>query len=177
MDGNEIENKLQEKIKIEKKKLSNIENKLNEEAALELNDTFDNEPEGTGVSESTPKHWKDAVKKAEFELGGKTKEELIETLKEESEVNYCDKIKVIDLKKEKRKLSSYTLSLNTIESIGKLSKNNRMNKSRFIEMLVENYEESQKEKSMTLFNSAGPININLNELSEKVAEILQNKNL
>ena len=84
------------------------------------------------------------------------------------------------LKKEKRKLASYTLGLDTIAKIKELSKQKRMNQSRFVEMLVEQYEEKQnqdKKDFMSLHNSAGPMNMDLLELANQVAKIIESKNL
>ena len=52
-----------------------------------------------------------------------------------------------------------------------------MNKSRFIEMLVEQYEEKELENTVAIFNSAGPINLNLHELANEVAKIIETNNL
>lgn len=172
--------------------LSNLENKLNEETAKGIDNIFNSEPEGIKASEITGstyehrdlsevrKEAKNTIKKAEWTPSKPLQEELMKTIKDESEASYYTEIKDPELKKEKRKLASYTLGLDTISKIKELSKDKRMNQSRFVEMLVEQYEENEalaKAEHMTLLNSAGPIDLNLLELATKVARIIESKNL
>ena len=72
MEGDEIQKKLQKKIEQEKKKLSKIENSLNEEAAIALDGVFSSEPEGIKAEEATCTTWGksvgvDGLKKSEWE--------------------------------------------------------------------------------------------------------------
>lgn len=168
-DPKEIEKKLKEG----KKALSKLENKMHEKIAEEIEQSHDlSEGKKGGQYEGL-------VKKAEFTPNPSKQEEIIEKLKQESEAAYHDQIKdpAFDAIK-KRKLASYTMSVDTIQKIKNFSAEKRMNQSRFVEMLVEEYEEKIGLKSeFVMHNSAGPVSLNLLELANQVAQILESKNM
>lgn len=177
MDGNEIKKKLEERVEQEKKNLAHLENKLNEEAAQELNNIFDNEEEGkkaTEIDNSNRAKAEDVLKKSNWEPSTHLKDEMMKAIKDQSEADYYTAIEDPEIK-QKRKLVSYTVSVDTISKIKELSRSKRMNQSRFIEMLVEEYDKKQKGESEVL--NASPTGINLLELASKVAEILESKNM
>ena len=70
--------------------------------------------------------------------------------------------------------------MDTIDKIKELSKSKRMNQSRFVEILVEQYEEKQKEikgEFVKMHNPECSNYVNILELENKVARIIESKNL
>jgi len=159
--------------------IRNIENRFHEELANSVDDAFSDNKQGKfSISASS------IVKASEFVPSEGNQKKIIEQLSEESELAYHQGIQDPKLKKDKRKLKSYTLSLGTIAKIDEYASKKRMNKSRFIEMLVEEYEEKlkqEKEEYLSMNNAiqnpAGPINTDLHELANRVAKIIETNNL
>ena len=175
VNGNLIQNKLDRIIEEEKKKFNEIENNSNEEVAKELNDFFDSEPEGKkNVNNS------DNIKKAEWTPSKELRKDLMNSIKEESEGDYYSGIKDESFKeanKSQRKLVSFTISLDAKSKLKELSEIQNMNKSRLIEELINSHYERRNEFKETFANSAGPINVDMLELANKVATIIKSENL
>ncbi len=175
IDGEFIQNKLNNIIEEEEKKFNKLKNNVNEEVAKELNYFFDSETEGKKNENNS-----DAIKKAEWAPSKELRKDLINSIKEESESDYYSGIKDKNFKesnKSQRKLVSFTISLDAKSKLKELSKNEDINKSRLIEKLINiRYEERNKFKE-TFANSAGPINVDMLELANKVATIIKSENL
>lgn len=74
--------------------------------------------------------------------------------------------------KQKRKLSSFTLSNDAIEKLSLISNQEGVTKSRVIESLINNYK--SEKNVMHIANAAGPIELPLDEIALRVSKIIKN---
>lgn len=73
--------------------------------------------------------------------------------------------------KQKRKLSSFTLSQEITDKLEIISNQEGINKSRMIEKIINDY--SNDKNTMYVYNSAGPIAIPIDEIAIKVSKIIK----
>jgi len=73
--------------------------------------------------------------------------------------------------KQKRKLSSFTLSNDAIEKLSLISNQEGVTKSRVIESLINNYK--SEKNVMHIANAAGPIELPLDEIALRVSKIIK----
>lgn len=74
--------------------------------------------------------------------------------------------------KQKRKLSSFTLSDDATSKLEIISNQEGINKSRMIEQMINDY--GLKKEVMYVENAAGPIELPLDEIALRVFKIIKN---
>lgn len=73
--------------------------------------------------------------------------------------------------KQKRKLSSFTLSSEAIDKLNLISNQEGVTKSRIIESLINNYRNDKN--IMHIANATGPIELPLDEIALRVSKIIK----
>lgn len=75
--------------------------------------------------------------------------------------------------KQKRKLSSFTLSEEATSKLEIISNQEGISKSRMVEKMIKDY--SSSKDIMHIANAAGPIELPLDEIAIRVSKIIKNE--